>query len=77
MSPYDWWALTPPSHPYPQLHCDMTAEDLATKCGTRGGCFLLHGFTLTNDFPLRSGMLYVARTFLVCHKSKSDGLPNC
>ena len=42
-----------------------------------GGYFLLHGFALTNDFPLRSGMLYVARTFLVCHKSKSDGLPNC
>ena len=31
-----------------------------------GGNFLLHYFTFTDDFPLKSKMLCVARTFLFC-----------
>ena len=58
MSPCAWWALTPPSHPYP------------TAIMTAGGCFLLHWFTLTDDFPLRSRILYVARTFLLHLKKR-------
>ena len=52
------WALTPPSHPYP------------TVIVTAGGYFLLHWFTLTDDFQLRSRMLYVARTFLLHLKKR-------
>lgn len=58
MSPCAWWALTPPSHPYP------------TVIVTAGGYFLLHWFTLTDDFQLRSRMLYVARTFLLHLKKR-------
>lgn len=58
MSPCAWWALTPPSHPYP------------TVIVTAGGYFLLHWFTLTDDFLLRSRMLYVARTFLLHLKKR-------
>ena len=77
VSPHDWWALTPPSHPYLLLVCHWEPVGSQLFSLGTGGSFLLHVFALTNDFPLRSGMLYVARTFLVCHKSKSDGLPNC
>jgi hypothetical protein len=50
-----WWALTPPSHPYPNLG--------------RGGYFLLRYHTLTDiSLPIaigiRSRMPFVARTFL-------------
>ena len=49
MSPPAWWALAPPSHPYHWY----------------GGYFLLRYSTLANSFLLGSGMLYVARTFLI------------
>ncbi len=51
MSPYAWWALTPPSHPYPTLVA-------------RGGYFLLHRPAVTDPYPLGSGLSCVARTFL-------------
>ena len=38
--------------------------------GREGGYFLLHWFTLTDDFQLRSRMLYVARTFLLHLKKR-------
>ena len=44
------WALTPPSHPYLQA----------------GGYFLLRYSAFTNSFLLGSGVLYAARTFLLC-----------
>ena len=52
MSPCGWWALTPPSHPYPVPRRD------------RGGCFLLRYSTLADGFLLGSRTLCVARTFL-------------
>ena len=52
MSPCDWWALTPPSHPYPVSR---------RNCG---GCFLLRYSTFADSFLLGSRMLCVARTFL-------------
>lgn len=67
----------PTFSPLPPLSLPLPTNWFATVSLGTGGSFLLHVFALTNDFPLRSGMLYVARTFLVCHKSKSDGLPNC
>ena len=33
-----------------------------------GGYFLLHYSAFANSFPLGSRMLYVARTFLFCHR---------
>lgn len=42
-----------------------------------GGCFLLQTFALADDFPLRSGLLFVARTFLLpttCGKRQTVGL---
>ena len=70
MSPHDWWALTPTFSPLP-LTTLAIADQQPCGCVLKsGGYFLLHGFALTNDFPLRSGMLYVARTFLVCHKKQ-------
>ena len=42
-----------------------------------GGYFLLHYFTLTDNFPLRSGLPYVARTFLLHHQGASDKLSDC
>jgi len=61
MSPPGWWALTPPSHPYLR----------------GGGYFLLLYSTLADCFPLRSGMLCVARTFLL-HPEDARGKPtNC
>ena len=47
-----WWALTPPSHPYPVSR---------RNCG---GCFLLRYSTFADGFLLGSRMLCVARTFL-------------
>ena len=44
-------------------------------CG--GGSFLLHEFAFADDFPLRSGTLYAARTFLTHHKNASDELSDC
>jgi hypothetical protein len=43
-----------------------------------GGCFLLHDLTLADYFPLRSGVPYIARTFLPPFLQKaSDRLPDC
>ncbi len=53
MSPCAWWALTPPSHPYPGRG--------------RGGSFLLHVLTLAGYYLLGSGVPCVARTFLCRH----------
>ena len=50
--PPRWWALTPPSHPYPVSR---------RNCG---GCFLLRYSTFADSFLLGSRMLCVARTFL-------------
>ena len=50
MSPYVWWALTPPSHP-----C------LAAVV------FFYIAQALADFFPLGSGLLCVARTFLLLH----------
>ncbi len=63
VSPQAWWALTPPSHPYP----DILAE--------RGGCFLLRYSTLADSFLLGSGMLCVARTFLVRTEAQATDRP--
>lgn len=38
---------------------------LTLTIACNGGYFLLHDLTLASYFPLRSGMLYVARTFLL------------
>lgn len=63
---------------------DVTAR-LVSSCLTfsplpagAGGCFLLHDLTLTDYFPLRSGVPCIARTFLkpFCKKT-SDRLPDC
>ena len=51
MSPYAWWALTPPSHPYLYYY-------------DTGGYFLLHRPAITDSYPLGSGLSCVARTFL-------------
>lgn len=42
-----------------------------------GGCFLPHYSELTPCFPLGSGMLFVARTFLFHLLSASDKPTNC
>ena len=42
-----------------------------------GGCFLLLYSTLTDCFPLRSGMLCVARTFLLHPEDARDKPTNC
>ena len=47
---HGWWALTSPSHPYLVW----------------GGCFLLHYSAFAGGFLLGSGVLYAARTFLLC-----------
>ena len=66
MSPHDWWALTPPSHPY-LWSCHL---EYKTR---QGGCFLLHDLTLTDYFPLRSGAPCAARTFLLHHLHCTKG----
>ena len=59
----DWWALTPPSHPYlteaRRLFSSTSTLPSPTPC------------TLT------SGMLCVARTFLILLKGASDKPSNC
>ena len=59
----DWWALTSPSHPY-----------LAWT-----GRLFSSAFSLPSPTPciLTSGMLFVARTFLILHKRASDRPSNC
>ena len=52
VSPQGWWALTPPSHP-------------CLRSDSAGGSFLLRDSTLADGFLLGSGMLCVARTFLL------------
>ena len=42
-----------------------------------GGNFLLHYFALTNNFPLRSGLSCVARTFLLYKLCTRDRPFNC
>jgi len=32
MSPHDWWALTPPSHPYLSQHLPLLTNNLAAAC---------------------------------------------
>ena len=48
------------------------------RCETlRRRLFLLHEFAFTDDFPLRSGMPYAARTFLTHHTNAGDELSGC
>ena len=62
MSPYAWWALAPPSHPYRHsLKPDVHYETIF-KYG--GGYFLLHVQALADFYLLGSGVPCVARTFL-------------
>ena len=42
-----------------------------------GGYFLLHYSAFTDSFLLGSGMLYAARTFLLCSKSNGDRPSDC
>ena len=57
----DWWALTPPSHPY--------------LTGVRR--LFSSAFPLPSPTPctLTSGMLYVARTFLILHGEQATDRP--
>ena len=59
----DWWALTPPSHPY--LTCVRRLFSSTSTLPSPTPC------TLT------SGMLYVARTFLILLEGASDRPSNC
>ena len=42
-----------------------------------GGHSLLRYFALTDDFPLGSMVLCIARTFLTSHWGRSDRPPHC
>ena len=61
VSPPAWWALTPPSHPY------LTVV----------GRLFSSAFPLPSPTPctLTSGMLSVARTFLILHAEQATDRP--
>ena len=67
----------------PKMHspiCHHTAGGLLPHLLTltlpkRGGSFLLHDSTFADSFPLGSGMLCVARTFLFCLAASATSRP--